>query len=230
MVRRGGGGRLGRAFKGAYKDRPVGSLLQTMRGNVEGIIHADRDMPAGGLPVCGTRLALELPARMPIMPEEAGRMEMDGASFMVRTFMNTNEHPLHRPLGQEGPDQEKHHHRNNGSSFHSILVSKFPGRAAGINVDAAPAGRRTPFKTIPGPAFDISEHKMMPACVKDLFALRMKILPSVWRFCGSPREVVAMSLFRRKNKALSTRSRSPGGCVYSDLIPWTEVSGCLSTT
>ncbi|MFO7600152.1 MAG: hypothetical protein R6X27_10140, partial [Candidatus Desulfacyla sp.] len=62
---------------------------------------------------------------------------------------------------------------------------------------------------------------MMPACVKDLFALRMKILPSAWRFCGSPREVVAMSLFRRKNKALSSGSRSPAGCVYSDLIPWT---------
>lgn len=95
MVRRGGGGGLGWAFKGAYEDRPVGSRLWTMGGSVEGIIHTDRDMPAGGLPVCGTRLALELPARMPIMPEEAGRMEMNGVSFMGRTFMNTNEHPLH---------------------------------------------------------------------------------------------------------------------------------------
>jgi len=154
-------------------------------------------------------------------------MEMDGVSFIVRTFMNTNEHPLHRPLGQEGADQEKHHHRNNGSSFHSI-VSKLPGRPAGIGVDAALSGRRTPFKTIPGPAVVLPEHKMMGACVKDLFALRMEILPSVPRFHGSPRGVVAMDLFRRKNKALSSGSRSPAGCVYSDLIPWTEVSGCLS--
>jgi hypothetical protein len=115
---------------------------------------------------------------MPIMPEEAGGMEMNGVSFMGRAFMDANEHPLHRPLGQEGPDQEKHRQRGNGSSFHS-MVSKLLGRAAGITVDAAPAVRRTPFNTIPGPAVVLSEHKMMDACVKDLFALRMEILQSV---------------------------------------------------
>lgn len=128
MVRRGGGGRLGWAFKGAYEDRPVGSRLRTMRGNVEGIIHAHGDMPAGGLPVCGTRLALELPARMPIMAEEAAGMEMNGVSFMVRAFVNANEHPLHRPLGQEGPCQKKNYKSDNGLSFHfifSILADQY---------------------------------------------------------------------------------------------------------
>lgn len=92
MVRSDDGGCLGRAFKGAYENRPIGSRLWTMGGGIEGIMHTDRDMPAGGLPVAGTRLALEFPARMPIMPEEAGRMEMDSLSFMRCAFMNTHEH------------------------------------------------------------------------------------------------------------------------------------------
>lgn len=185
MVKRHGGGRLGWASKGADEDRPVGSRLWTMRGSAERIIRTDRDMPAGGLPVSGTRLALELPTRMPILFEEAGGMEMNSVSFMVCAFMDANEHPLHRPFGQEGPYQEKHHQRGNGFSFHSIF-SKLLGRAAGITVYATPAVTRNPFNTIREPDIVLSEHKMMDACVKDLFVLRLEILPSVWLSRGPP--------------------------------------------
>ncbi len=113
-----------------------------MRGIVQGTIYPDGDVPAGCFPVCVTSLGLGLPARMAPMSEEASGMEMNGVFFMVCTLMNTDEHSLHRTLGQEGPCQEKHHKRGNGSSFHSI-GSIFLSRAAGIAVHVVRTYRQT---------------------------------------------------------------------------------------